>query len=244
MWKGAILTVIAALAAATDTNAEEVIYSTARVGEDLIKIDPDTGRMEVVGSIGIPGSIPIASAPDGTLYTVTDSYSLTSSNAQLAKVDPKTGKTTPIGAPWDKPVGTTALGVAPDGTIYAGGLVGNKLYTIDPATGVPTEIGPFEGGKDIQDFAFHPNSGAMYAVGSATLYRLDPTTAKLTEVAPITNTNPYIEGIEFAPDGTLYATNGGPKSWLYRLDPKTGIGEKIAGLPTTSVRGAAMIVEP
>jgi streptogramin lyase len=243
MWKCTTLTVITVLAA-THANAAEVIYSTARVGEDLIRIDPGTSRMEVVGKLGIPGSISLASAPDGILYTVTDSYSSTSSNSQLSKVDPESGKATPIGAPWGKPVGTTALGVAPDGTIYAGGVVENRLYRVDPVTGVPTDIGPFEGGKDIQDFAFHPTSGEMYAVGSATLYRLDPTTAKLTEVAPITNTSPYIEGIEFGADGTLYATSNGPKSWLYRLDPKTGIGEKIADLPTTSIRGAAMVDEP
>jgi streptogramin lyase len=243
MWKRTALTMIAALAA-TNANAGEVIYSTARVGEDLIRIDLDTGRTEVVGSLGIPGSIPLASAPDGTLYTVTDSYSSTSSNAQLATVDPETGKATPIGGPWGKPVGTTALGVAPDGTIYAGGLVENKLYRVDPVTGVPTDIGQFGGGKDIQDFAFHPTSGEMYAVGSATLFKLDPTTAELSEVAPITNTNPYIEGIEFGADGTLYATSNGPRSWFYRLDPRTGIGEKIADLPVASVRGAAMVMDP
>jgi streptogramin lyase len=243
MWKCTTLTVLAALTA-HDVIAAEVIYSTARVGSDLIRIDPGTGRMEVVGSLGIQGSTPLAVAPNGTVYTVTDSYSSTSSNSQLATVDLTTGKATPIGAPWGRPIEAAALGIAPDGTIYAGGIVENKLYRIDPVSGAPADVAPFKGGKDIQDFAFHPETGEMYAVGRATLYRLNPATAQLTEVAKITNTHPQIEGIEFGLDGALYATNNAINSWLYRLDPKTGVGEKIADLPTRSVRAVAIVIEP
>lgn len=228
---------------ATEVRGDEVIYSTARAGEDLIKIDPHTGKMEVVGSLGVPGSAPLAGAPDGTLYTVTDSVSVSSTSSQLAKVDQKTGKATPIGEPWGKPIGIMGLDVAPDGTIYAAGVVENKLYRIDPATGSLTEIGRFEGGKDIVDFAFHPQTGEMYAVGYATLYKLDPKTAKLTQVAQITNAHPDITGIAFAPDGTLYATNGGRKSWLYKLDPSTGVGEKIADLPSRDNYSAVIQAE-
>ncbi len=230
-------------AAATEARSDDVIYSTARAGEELIKIDPHTGKMEVVGSLGVPGSAPLAGAPDGTLYTVTDSLSVSGTRSQFAKVDQKTGKATPIGEPWGKPIGILGLDVAPDGTIYAAGVMENKLYRIDPATGSLTEIGQFEGGKNIVDFAFHPQTGEMYAVGYAILYKLDPKTAQLTEVAPITNAHPDITGIAFASDSTLYATNGGRKSWLYKLDPSTAVGEKIADLPSRDNYAAVIQAE-
>jgi uncharacterized protein DUF6923 len=245
MWIGTLA--LSALIASS-ASAAEVLYSTARAGMDLIKIDPLTAQMQVVGTLGL-GSIAIASAPDGSLYTVTEGTSSTSTNSQLAKVDPNTGAATPLGTPWGKPIGAVALAVGPDGTIYAGGLVENKLFRIDPVTGVPTEIGTFQGGRNIQDFAFNPKNGDMYAVGRATLYKVDPGTARLTEVVPITKTNPNIEGIEFTSDGTLYATTllaafGKAEAPLYRIDLATGIGELVGNLQATGVHGATLAEEP
>jgi streptogramin lyase len=247
MWKWTGTLALSALIASS-ASAAEVLYSTARAGVDLIKIDPITAQIQVVGTLGL-GSVAIASAPDGSLYTVTEATSPTGTNSQLAKVDPKTGAATLLGTPWGRPIGAVALGVGPDGTIYAGGLIENKLFRVDPTTGVPTEIGTFQGGRNIQDFAFHPKSGEMYAVRRATLYRVDPGTARLTEIVPITQTNPIIEGIEFTSDGTLYATTlkgafGKAEAPFYRVDLETGIGQLVGNLATTAVHGAAVVEEP
>jgi streptogramin lyase len=245
MSKGIVIAaIVSAVWCSAAAEAADLIYSTARAGLDLVRIEPSSGDMTVVGRIGYEGSTALASAPDGTLYTVTDSSSSTGSTSQLAKVEPATGKATLIGQPWGKPVGVTALAVTPDGTIYAGGLFENKLYRIDPATGGLAEIAPFQGGKDIHDFAVHPESGAMYAVGRGTLYTLDTGTGALTEVAPITNASPDIQAIEFGSDGVLYGANSGKKTWFYRIDPKTGVGEKIGDLPEPHLHSAARRTEP
>jgi outer membrane protein assembly factor BamB len=45
-------------------------------------------------------------------------------------------------------------------------------------------------------------------------------------------------GIVFGRDGTLYATNYGGESSLYRIDPASGQGEKIASFPERDVHSA------
>ena len=47
-------------------------------------------------------------------------------------------------------------------------------------------------------------------------------------------------GIVFDRDGTLYAINYGGESGLYRVNPATGQGEKIASFPERNVHSADM----
>ncbi|WP_201842123.1 PQQ-like beta-propeller repeat protein [Microvirga zambiensis] len=220
--------------------AEPLIYATGGVGTDLLAIDAKTGETKVIGQFGYPGSAPLAFGPDGKLYTVTDSMRHENSRSQLATVDPGTSKATPIGEPLDKTVRIMALGPGPDGGLYASGVMENRLYRIDPQTGVFTEIGPFKGGRDVMDFATNPKDGAMYATTPTALYRLDPKTAELAEVARYSDVPPSVMGIVFDRDGTLYATNYGGESALYRVDPATGRGEKIAIFPERNVHSADM----
>ena len=220
--------------------ADPMIYSTGGVGTDLLAIDAKTGESKVVGSFGYPGSAPLAFGTDGKLYTATDSMRHENAQSQLATVDPNTGKATPIGNPLDKTVRIMALGPGPDGGLYASGVMENRLYRIDPRTGVFTEVGPFKGGRDVMDFAINPQDGAMYATTPTALYRLDPRSAELTEVTRYFNVPPSVMGIVFDRDGTLYATNYGGESGLYRVNPATGQGEKIASFPERNVHSADM----
>lgn len=220
--------------------ADPIIYATGAVGTDLLAVDAKTGETRVIGSFGHAGSAPLAFGTDGKLYTVTDSMRHENSKSQLASVDPGTGKATPIGEPLDKTVRIMALGPGPDGGLYASGVMENRLYRIDPQTGVFTEIGPFKGGSDVMDFATNPTDGAMYATTTTALYRLDQKSAELTEVARYSSVPPSVMGIVFDRDGTLYATNYGGESALYRVDPATGRGEKIATFPERNVHSADM----
>jgi outer membrane protein assembly factor BamB len=226
------------VSAALSARAEPIIYTTGNVGTDLLAVDVKTSETKVIGSFGYPGSAPLAFSPDGKLYTVTDSMRHENSRSQLATVDPATGKTTPIGEPLDKTVRIMALGPGPDGDLYASGVMENRLYRIDRQTGVFMEIGPFKGGRDVMDFATNPQDGAMYATTTTALYRLDPKSAELTEVARYSNVPSSVMGIVFDRDGTLYATNYGGESALYRIDPTTGRGDKIAGFPERNVHSA------
>jgi outer membrane protein assembly factor BamB len=218
--------------------ADPVVYATGGVGTDLLAIDARTGETKIIGSFGYPGSAPLAFGRDGKLYTVTDSMRHENSRSQLATVDPSTGKATSIGQPLDKTVRIMALGPGPDGDLYASGVMENRLYRIDPQTGVFTEVGPFKGGKDVMDFAINPKDGAMYATTPTALYRLDPKNAELTEVTRYSNVPPSVMGIVFDQDGTLYATNYGGESGLYRIDPTTGQGQGIASFPERNVHSA------
>jgi outer membrane protein assembly factor BamB len=220
--------------------AEPLIYATGSVGTDLLAIDAKTGETRVIGSFGYPGAAPLAFGADGKLYTVTDAMRHENSRSQLATVDPDTGKATPIGEPLDKTVRIMALGPGPDGGLYASGVVENRLYRIDPRTGVFAEVGPFKGGKDVMDFAINPTDGAMYATTTTALYRLNPKSAELAEVTRYSNVPPSVMGIVFDRDGTLYATNYGGESGLYRVDPATGQGEKVATFPERNVHSADM----
>jgi outer membrane protein assembly factor BamB len=221
-------------------HADPIIYTTGSVGNDLLAVDVRTGQTKVIGSFGYPGSAPLAFGRDGKLYTVTDSMRHENSRSQLAIVDPSTGKATPIGQPLDKTVRIMALGPGPDGGLYASGVMENRLYQIDPQSGVFTEIGPFKGGKDVMDFATNPTDGTMYATTPTALYRLDPKHAELTEVVRYSNVPPSVMGIVFDRDGTLYAINYGGESALYRIDPTTGRGERIAAFPERNVHSADM----
>jgi outer membrane protein assembly factor BamB len=236
------LAVIGVLLASStfSVHADPIIYATGGVGTNLLTVDPNTGQAKVVGSFGYPGSAPLAFGTDGKLYTVTDSMRHENARSQLAAVDPNTGKATPIGNPLDKTVRIMALGPGPDGGLYASGVMENRLYRIDPQTGVFTEVGPFKGGKDVMDFAINPTDRAMYATTPSALYRLDPKHAELTEVVRYSNVPPSVMGIVFDRDGTLYATNYGGESALYRINPTTGHGEKIATFPERNVHSADM----
>jgi outer membrane protein assembly factor BamB len=228
------------VSAALGAQADPIIYTTGNVGTDLLAVDVKTNETKVIGSFGYPGSAPLAFGTDGKLYTVTDSMRHENARSQLATVDPATGKTTLIGKPLDKTVRIMALGPGPDGGLYASGVMENRLYRIDPQTGVFTEVGPFKGGRDVMDFAINPQDGAMYATTPTALYRLNPMSAELTEVTRYSNLPPSVMGIVFDRDGTLYATNYGGESGLYQIDPATGRGEKIASFPERNVHSADM----
>lgn len=130
-----------------------------------------------------------------------------------------------------------ALGLGPDGFLYAGALIGDMLYRIDTVTGKPTEVAKFSGGEGVMDFAVNPKDSAMYATNETALYKLDLNTAALTKVADYSNVG-AIMGIVFDKDGTLYATNYGFSSALFRIDLQTGRGQKISKIPARNVHSA------
>jgi hypothetical protein len=179
------------ISSAFNANADPVVYATGGVGTDLLAIDAKTGETKVIGSFGYAGSAPLAFGTDGKLYTVTDSMRHENPRSQLATVDLSTGKATPIGEPLDKTVRIMALGPGPDGGLYASGVMENRLYQIDPQSGVFTEIGPFEGGRDVMDFAINPMDGAMYATTTTALYRLDPKAASVVTLTLVSHGRPF-----------------------------------------------------
>jgi hypothetical protein len=118
----------------------------------------------------------------------------------------------------------------------------SSLETVNVKTGVATTIAPL---PDLMvSIAFSP-SDQLYAVNNAgdTLFTLNPLTGSALASVPITGTvHPSgstflgeINGIDFAPDGTLYGVGFG----LYSINPLTGIATRITPLGTNITGGGA-----
>ena len=144
------------------------------------------------------------------------------------RVNPDTGQTTLIGT-------TTSafypgLDFRQDGVLYGSSSV---LYTVNTADGTATTIGALP--DLLVSIAFGPGN-SLYGVSNdgETLYEIDPGTGLSLRSVPLTGTihssgTPFpgeINGIDFAPDGTLYGIGFG----LYRIDPLTGIASRITPL--------------
>ena len=143
-------------------------------------------------------------------------------------VNPDTGQTTLIGT-------TTSafypgLDFSHNGVLYGSS---STLYTVNTANGTATTIGALP--DLLVSIAFGPGD-SLYGVSNdgETLYEIDPGTGLSLRSVPLTGTihssgTPFpgeINGIDFAPDGTLYGIGFG----LYRIDPHTGIASRITPL--------------
>lgn len=126
------------------TTADGSLYAIAGGFKLLVRLDPKTGRANVVGDLGLSGQgdpthndaldLNMISACDGTFY-------LSSAIAnKIWTVKPDNGATTLLGL-----TGHTITGlVARDGVFYgAGGKGDNRFYRIDPKNGAATPIGDF-----------------------------------------------------------------------------------------------------
>jgi PEP-CTERM motif len=179
-----------------------VLYGIANGGSSpssLIKINTTTGAGTLVHTLS-----PSFQAPDmsfnsaGTLYT----WDTRSGVNELTTVNLATGVTTDVG-PSGLTTGTIGLGVNSAGKIYlkngAGGhpAFDNKIYTINPSTGVATFVANTKAGFDnvlafnSSDIAYTvdrippPCGGNAGAVCTdSILYKLDVTTGAATKIGP------------------------------------------------------------
>jgi hypothetical protein len=145
---------------------------------NLYIINKTTGAATLVGATGdFFGAI--AFAPNGTLYMHAadlDPNTGNIVNIRLKTLNPTNASTLTAVAISDIP---GALGVRPDGTIFAGNGDAGKIYTINPITGQETTVGNtglnFVGDLDFQP-APEPMSLAMCGLGllGLALYRRRP----------------------------------------------------------------------
>jgi hypothetical protein len=135
-----------------------------------------------------------------------------------------------------------------------GTLNGGSLYTVDPATGAATLIGPLLDSSGNQyaltGLAFQPGTGVLYgstsfdsnnSTNSGHLVLVNPTTALVTDIgsfglSPYSNTNSLpttCADIKFDPtSGILYCLHSGGFSsssdrWLYTVSLTTGVATKV-----------------
>lgn len=132
--------------------------------------------------------------------------------------------------------GVHGIRLAPDGQLYAGSVVGQSLYRIDPVAGTAvTVVGPPQGMAD--DIAFGPGGQMVWTAISQGIVYSRTGDGPIVELAKI----PSINSIAFSRDGRrLFAAQvfGGDDLW--ELDP-TGakpprrIAEKLGGFNSFQV---------
>ncbi len=230
---GALLVGLSAIAATGRGSLAQVIY-VADDARQLLSYDVGTNTFTPVGS-PMPTVIGGMGCVDPTLLYGTDPQP----SVGLYSIDPSTGTATLLGqVPGHSAVGST---VGPDGNVWAISLSPQGLlYTVDPGTLTPTDIGNTGFSNEGQP-AFD-TTGNLYTFrigpGSDTLYQLDPNTAVGTEIGPVGYS---IYAAAFCGD-TLYAFSGGATRVIATVDTTTGTATVIAsyGAPVTgSVQSAA-----
>ena len=181
--------------------------STGQGTSNIITIDPLTGNESLIGThpFGMTAGLEFNSG-----NILLGSFFNPGVSTDLVIIDQSTGLfTTTIGV-----IGTmviTGLTFHANGTLYgaghnAMGVFPSELYTIDPATGVSTLIGPI-GFDNVGALEFGPNGILYGGVGSplggggppaGDLITIDPATGVGTSVGP--TGFPGISGLSFVPE--------------------------------------------
>lgn len=147
----------------------------------LVSVDPATGQGTGLGSFAVNTVAALAVDSQGTLHAIVNG-----TPDSLYTFDPASGTPTLIGSTGLQ--GIQGLAFDPlTGQLFGwdvgfGSGNGVGLVTIDPATGIATDVDPATGGSanDVQWLAFD-SSGRIYG-GRSSLYTIDRNTGALTLV--------------------------------------------------------------
>ena len=208
----------------------------------------EANRVRVIGKIGYPLSAALAFCPPGGVaYTVTNIFS---SSPQLATLNLGTGAATPVGSPL--PLGQDIMGMAcpRDGTLYAVGESDytdpdyNSLYIINRANGVLARIGSTgvndgTGDDMFMALSFAPD-GTLYGATPLALYTIDLKSGLATKVVDFSaNVASNVMGMAIDADGNFYLADFTSDSFVYALDPRTGVAAPILNTGLSYVHSIA-----
>ena len=160
------------------------------IPQSLVRVDPATGNVTLVGRLGSAGS-DIAFDADGTLYI------WLADKGQLGTVDLATGAATPRGKPLRQGAAKGGLALIGGGrALIAATGGGGTLDLVDLVTGSITTGPRLEGAPFpdlINGLAYSP-AGVLYAVNTnfggtsrADLITIDPRTGKVETIGPLPN---------------------------------------------------------
>ncbi|MGF1446155.1 MAG: VPLPA-CTERM sorting domain-containing protein [Pikeienuella sp.] len=232
-------------------NAAPVLFAVDAGTDELLSIDPNTGRASAIGRVEI-GGVPVggirglAFGPDGTLYGV-DGFT-----DRLVIIDTETGQALEVGIVTAGGVdalafrGDTLFGV----TLFDGRLT-DTLVSIDTTTAMATEVGLIEPEQNrtqaAHGLAATPDGTLFYTNQANDLfYEIDleaigPTTDASKLVGshrPDPETDVELLTLTAAPNGTLYATDFLTDT-LVTVDRETGALTEIGPLGFGDVRAIA-----
>jgi len=184
-------------------------------------------------------------AAGNTLYGITTNAAV-APPFQFGTINQTTGNFTSIATVTGAGAAETNWGdliVAPDGTFYASASTGaaapfaNKLYRIDPVTGVTVLQTTFANTAGLFiDYGVDRN-GVWYAndIISDHLFRVDPVTGAGTDLGPTGQATNFAQGMDFDWDtNTLYATlyTGGGTGVYASMNLTTGAATVLASTTT------------
>jgi len=185
---------------------DEVLFGTVGGGlREVVTIDPLTGVATVIGLHSIQAALAGLDFDSGG--NLLGALFVPQVTTDLVTIDQTTGAATVVGTIF--PGGAdrvTGLTFDAGGTLYGsvhqgGGNPATFLYTIDPATGVPTLVGPI-GFDKVGAIEFGPDGILYGGVGSGVanlgaLISIDPSTGAGTLIGP--TGFPSISGLSFYP---------------------------------------------
>ena len=207
---------------------EQALYGVNGVADTLLRIDPETGRGQVVGPLGIDidgGGLDFAC--DGTLWGFSRSETGVDVGV-LYTVDIDTGAATVVQT-FDIAGFPPGIGLefGPDErTIYW--RTGTELLILDPAGGAIIPVTSNLSGNG-SSLTMNPDTCAdFYSTAARQLIRIDPDDGAETTVG---NGPTTFTALAVIPDGTL---RGHSSRTLYRIDQATG-----AGLPIGTIGSPA-----
>lgn len=98
----------------------------------------------------------------------------------------------------------------------------DRLFSIDPATGSGTVVGPTGENWNFRCVDVHPSTGVIYATRDNALYTMNPTTGAATLVSNLTGpTLDQLTAFAIAPNGTAFGTDIGDTG-LFAINLATG----------------------
>lgn len=187
------------------------------IAGDLVRIDPATGGITVIGATGLGYDAFSLGEAKGKLY-LTD-FNTGGAFQNVYSVDPNTGTATLIGATGVPADPTTPFTTNPDGTFNLSDEsfygIGGKLYaTFDSFNVLPATL-------EVDKYPADPTV-------SPALYQVDPSTGATTVIAPTSMfvaTTMDLNGVLYGFRGVITGfPNGGPSSFseLVKLNLTTG----------------------
>jgi hypothetical protein len=233
----------AALAARADA---QVLYAARAAGStgELFTLNPATGAvLQDIGPLTDAGgtNYPITGLAfhptTGVLYGSTGN-SVAATAARLVTINPATGRVTVVGSFNAGPVSGTGtpstmgdLDFDAAGNLFGVGTIGGpQLYSINPATGQATVVGPTGLTSTVGGGLAVSAAGGFFGTPTAARFgTYDPTTGAYTNIAnPAKPVGGGYGALDFDASGTLYGLNVGAvvgsivPTHLVTINPATG----------------------
>jgi hypothetical protein len=213
---------------------------------NLFSVDTQSGAGTLIGTLQFPGGGDFQGYNEIVFDPATGRAFAQErdGNFRIQEFNPATAQA--IGQPVDDGASWHALEYI-NGTLYgiyfAGQTPGNVLATLDPETGVATNIGEVIAqqiqGQVFTGIAWQASSSTLFAitngnggqgegpgnVDNSSLYTVSLTTAAATLVG---ETGIRAGSLSFGPDGALYAGGVGPfQGNIYRVSTATGLATEV-----------------